>query len=249
MRLILTLNHDLKSDESMIGYREENKSRMLNIIIMDESLYDKWAYLEFQINNGAKYTTERLPIENGMINYILPNGLLYEEGSLKVQVIFRYEEDWVWKSSVKKFIVEKSICAGEDIAIEHPDLVLKLERVVEEVGQTQKELTGEVNQALTTLNTKLTEAEEVVNQALTTLNAALKDAEDFLGSVVGEINEKIAFAEQNELNRMNNEDQRQSNEIVRQETVSRLETEFNEMKEHVDGAIQTAIYDAWDGEY
>ena len=123
MRLILNKNHDLKSDESLIGYSQENLSENINIAVMDSALYDKWAFLEFQVNDGDTYVTPRLEVDNGMINYPLPNGLLYETGTLKVQVVFRYENDWVWKSSIKKFNIEKSINADDELVKQYPDFI------------------------------------------------------------------------------------------------------------------------------
>lgn len=119
MKLFLTKNRILKGDSSLIGYCRENKCECLNIQVMDQSLWTKQAYLEFQVNENEKYTTEALDMTSGVISYPVPNGLLIEHGNLKMQVVIR-DEEMVWKSSIKIFTIDKSICAGDDVVIEYP---------------------------------------------------------------------------------------------------------------------------------
>lgn len=119
MKLFLTKNRILKGDSSLIGYCRENKCECLNIQVMDSSLWTKQAFLEFQVNEGEKYTTEALDMSSGVISYKVPNGLLIEKGKLKMQVVIR-DGEVVQKSSIKEFTINEAICAGDDVVIEYP---------------------------------------------------------------------------------------------------------------------------------
>lgn len=135
MQLILTQNRILKCDSFKIGYCKENNSECLEITIEDETLHSKTAFLEFQVNEGATYTTEGLEIVEGVISYKVPNGLLSEKGFLYLQVVLRDAENNVIKSNVKQFVIDRSICAGDDLALQYPDLISELNKKLEEIEQ------------------------------------------------------------------------------------------------------------------
>lgn len=133
MRLTLNSNCVLKSDRLSVGYCEENKAETLNIFIQNEKLYDKEIRLEFQVNNGKKYTTEELELLDGHIEYSLPNGLLSESGTLSLQLVFRDQNGLVKKSNVLKLHIHKSICAGDDLVKEYPDFIGEAQEVINEL--------------------------------------------------------------------------------------------------------------------
>lgn len=138
MILQLDSNHNLNKALNRIGVDSENDTDELTIFIEDTSLWSFIPYLEFMVN-GEKYSTEALEInqEDGSFSYKLPNGIL-KEGVLEAQVVLRKQDgdkQYIWKSVVKKFVVEKSINAGEEIAEEYPDFILVAQELIDKLEE------------------------------------------------------------------------------------------------------------------
>lgn len=230
MNLVLTYNKTLKCAEytggCIVGYCEENKSTTLSIKIFDSDLRTKWAFLEFQINNGDKYTTGQLDIdEDGVINYTLPNGLLYEKGTLYVQLVFRYENDWVKKSSILKLEVKESICAGENSAAEFPDFINESVKVVAECKEMFDEITkNDEDRKQAEALRQLNELDRISKEQIREQNEATRIANE--QAKVSNENERIAKEQErvsaeetrqvNEETRIANESVRETNETTRQ---------------------------------
>ena len=133
MELTLTSKHELLGSDYFIGVDNENISEQLIINIEPEELLDKWAYIEFQVNEGNKYNTPRLDIVDRQIIYDLPNGLL-EKGYVKIQAIFRDDTNFLWKSFEKKFHVSNAINACQNLPEEYPDFITEAQKLLDEVS-------------------------------------------------------------------------------------------------------------------
>lgn len=144
MILILDSKHVLnggkiigESNGKNIGVDAENYTERLDITIEEEELWTYKAYIEFETENGDKYSTSELPIVEGVISYELPNGILIE-GNLDVQVVLRKkidEKDYVWKSQVKTFYVTRSVNASEEIEKEYPDFITEAEELIDKLEE------------------------------------------------------------------------------------------------------------------
>ena len=137
MILILDSKHALNGGKS-IGVDSENYTETLNITLEDETLWSYRAYIEFETEEGEKYSTEELAIsENGSFSYELPNGLL-KEGDLDVQVVLRKQvndKDYVWKSQVKTLIVTRSVNAGDVLQEEYPDFLAQVQELIDKLEE------------------------------------------------------------------------------------------------------------------
>lgn len=154
--MILTIDktHELKGNGYLLGVDGENGSEQLIIKVENEALLDKWVYIEFEKDNGEKFTTERLSVVGGQIVYDIPNGLL-PQGHVKVQVIFRDADGFVWKSFVRQFAVDKSLNASDNLPIEYPDFIGEAQKLLDEIS-VESEKVDEVI---------ATEAERAKNEA------------------------------------------------------------------------------------
>lgn len=137
MILILDSKHVLNGGKS-IGVDSENFTETLTISIEDENLWSYRPYIEFETEDGAKYSTEELTIsDTGNFSYELPNGIL-KEGNLDVQVILRKQangKDYVWKSQVKTFLVTRSVNASDYLEEEYPDFLSEVQALYDELEE------------------------------------------------------------------------------------------------------------------
>ena len=140
MQLKLTKDRILQSDSCRIGYCKENNSECLNIQIEDEALHYRRAYIEFQVNDGKTYTTDALEIVNGVVSYSVPNGLVSEAGFLYMQVVLRDDENNVSKSNVIMFTIDKAINAEDDLVVEYPDLINRINETLNKVDNQEEEI-------------------------------------------------------------------------------------------------------------
>lgn len=144
MILYLKKDHTIKAHGVVLGVDEENKSEVIHVYIEDTALYDKWAYIEFVLENGVEFLTTRLEIENGAIHYVIPNSIMVN-GFLKVQVVFRDSTEWIWKSFVKQFVVRNSLNVGDDVAEENPDFITDAQRILDEAQQAVIDVDNKVD--------------------------------------------------------------------------------------------------------
>ena len=130
--MILTLkkDHVLLSNTKTLGLDNENKSEFIDILIEDQSFYNKWAYIEFSFPKGTKFLTPRLEIIDGKIHYEVPNSLMIA-GYLLIQIVFRDGSNWIWKSFVFQATVIPSINAVNEVEREHPDFINEAQKVLD----------------------------------------------------------------------------------------------------------------------
>lgn len=146
MKLTLKKDHSLITKEKVIGVSEENRSEVLIIAIEDESLFEKWAYIEFVLDTGVSFLTTRLDIVDGTITYVIPNSIMVS-GYLKIQVVFRDASEWVWKSFIKQVIVRNALNVGDEIAEENPDFITDAQRILDEVEEKIIEVDNKVDKS------------------------------------------------------------------------------------------------------
>lgn len=157
INIYLNKNRTYSCDNLIIGKTYENEATKL-WFMLDEEMYDKDFYLEFEKIDGAKFSTPKLEIleeylteEDGgtigitikYVEYAIPNSLLDVPGDLKVEAILR-KNGTVFKTYTMKFTVLNSINASEDMPEEYPDFISEAQKVLDET----KEVLGDVEKAL-----------------------------------------------------------------------------------------------------
>ena len=126
-------DHSFNCTVTALGRAGENNISQLEITIPQE-LTDFDAYLDFKKHKGETVRTERLNIEGDKIEYDIPLGLLDQNGNIEVQLILQDENGYVWKSTVKKFTVLKSINAVDDIP-EKEDFITRAQKLLDELSK------------------------------------------------------------------------------------------------------------------
>ena len=123
-------DHSFVCSVVTLGRTGENAVSQLEINIPEE-LNNFWAYLDFKKASGKTFKTPRLAIDNNKIEYDIPGGLLDESGNIEVQLVLESENGEVWKSATKKFVVLKSIDAGDDIP-EAESFISEAQKILDE---------------------------------------------------------------------------------------------------------------------
>lgn len=159
MKIDIYLNNDRNYSCSnlIIGKTYENEATKL-WFMLDEKMYDKDFYLEFEKVDGTKFSTPKLEIQEEVIEevlegvtgltikyveYAIPNSLLDIAGDLKVEVVLR-KDGTVFKTYTIKFTILNSINASENMPEEYPDFISEAQKVLDET----KEVLGDVEKAL-----------------------------------------------------------------------------------------------------
>ena len=216
MKLTLTSKHELLGSGYFIGVDDENRSDQLIVNIQYEALLDKWAYIEFQVNDDQKYMTQKLDIVDEKIVYDIPNGLL-KEGHVKVQVVFRDADGYVWKSFTRRFIVSDSIRACDNLPDEYPDFIGEAQKLLDEIEiQADK-----VDEVLITEEER--KAAEIARQTAETTRINNENTR-----VSSETTRKTAETE-----RIANENTRIANEAGRVSAEQTRQTTFNGWKDNL----------------
>lgn len=129
----LTKDHIYICNGGVIGRSGENECTQLEITL-DECLCDKWVYIDFIKPDGTTYKTPKLDIVNNKVIYDIPNALLDQKGTLKVQVVLQNDEGEIWKSNIKTYGVNPSINATDDIP-NQDDFITEAQRLLNEVEE------------------------------------------------------------------------------------------------------------------
>ena len=137
----LTKEHIYECSMNVIGRSGENECTQLEIAL-DECLCDYWVYLDFIKPDGTTYKTAKLEIVDNKITYDLPNTLLSQNGTLKVQVVLQNENSEIWKSTIKSYTVFTSINATDDIP-NQDDFITEAQRLLNEVEEGLTPTIGE----------------------------------------------------------------------------------------------------------
>lgn len=146
----MTINVYLNNDRTyecnnlIIGKTYENEATKL-WFVLDEEMYDKDFYLEFEKIDGTKFSTPKLEIKEEVVEdvlegvtgltlkyveYAIPNSLLDIAGDLKVEVVLR-KDGTVFKTYTMKFTILNSINASEDMPNQYPDFISEAQKVID----------------------------------------------------------------------------------------------------------------------
>lgn len=126
-------NHFYICSGNLIGRSGENECTQLEITLA-ECLCNYWVYLDFIKPDGTTYKTAKLEVIDNKITYDLPNVLLSQNGTLKVQVVLQNEKGEVWKSNIKSYNVFPSINATDDIP-NQDDFITEAQKLLNEVEE------------------------------------------------------------------------------------------------------------------
>lgn len=122
-------DHSYNCTAVAIGRAGENNITQLEITIPEE-LGGFWAYLDFKKPKGDTFKSPRLDVVNNVIEYDMPAGLLNETGNLEAQLVLQNASGEIWKSTVKKYVVLKSIDATDDIP-EQEDFITRAQKLLD----------------------------------------------------------------------------------------------------------------------
>ena len=137
-------DHSFVCSVVTLGRTGENAVSQLEINIPEE-LNNFWAYLDFKKSSGKTFKTPRLTIDNNKIEYDIPGGLLDESGNIEIQLVLESEKGEVWKSATKKFVVLKSIDAGNDIP-EAESFISEAQKILDETVETTNAFMAEMKE-------------------------------------------------------------------------------------------------------
>ena len=158
-------NHTFESSDNIIGRAGEGGTTRFEITI-PKKLTGCSVYLDFEKPNGEKLRTPRLDNENGRAIYDVVQYLLTDAGEIKVQAVLITDGGKTWKSSKKKYHIQKSINALEDVPNKE-DFMSGLQRLVNELDGNFENI---VNEALNRLPDG--DYENIVNAVLNRLPIA-----------------------------------------------------------------------------
>lgn len=136
-------DHFLKCSTYSIARNGEGLTPCLSISI-PENLSKYWAYLDFKKPNGETFKTTNIQVADGKIEYNIPHAVLDNEGKLEVQVVFQNENNEIWKSYVKEFVVRYSINATDDIP-DKQDFITEAQKILDEAVDTAKSVEERAN--------------------------------------------------------------------------------------------------------
>lgn len=131
-------DHNAESGTNTLGRAGEGYTTQLYITLPEELLGFN-AYLDFEKPNGETIRTPKLEVTDGVAFYDVSPYILSEHGELKVQFVLQGENGEIWKSSIKRYIVQKSINAVEDIP-EKEDFITEAQKVLDALSQEVAEV-------------------------------------------------------------------------------------------------------------
>lgn len=130
-KILVNLNtdHTFECAVDIIGREGEGGTTQLELTI-PEKLIGCSVYLDFEKPNGETLRTPKLKIENGKAVYDVVQYLLTDEGEIKAQAVLITGDGKIWKSSKKKYFIQNSINALEEIP-EKEDFFIVTTRMLE----------------------------------------------------------------------------------------------------------------------
>lgn len=125
-------DHNYECGTNILGRAGEGDITRLKITI-PEALASYDAYLDFEKPNEERVRTPRLESTDGVAYYDVAPYLLTEHGELKVQLILQSSNGEIWKSSIKRYSIQKSINAVDDIP-DKEDFITEVQKLVDELS-------------------------------------------------------------------------------------------------------------------
>lgn len=138
IRVTVSADHTLECSTNVIGRAGESETAQFEIAV-PEKLRAWWTYVEFRKPNGETFRTANLEVaQTGIATYKVPLYLLSEDGEIEVQLVFQNEKGKIWKSATKKYIIDGSINATEEVPIKE-DFVAQAQALIDIInGEVQE---------------------------------------------------------------------------------------------------------------
>lgn len=135
-KILVALNadHTFECATTIIGREGEGNTSQF-VITVPEKLSGCSVYLDFEKPNGEKMRSPKLEMENGKAVYDVVPYLLTDDGEIKVQVVLQTDDGQIWKSSIKKYVNQKSINALEDVP-EKEDVFSEIQKSIDELEKS-----------------------------------------------------------------------------------------------------------------
>ena len=175
-------DHNTESGTNVLGREGEGNTSRLEINI-PEALRGCDIYIDFKKPDGETVRTPRLEVAGSVAYYDVPQFILTESGEIEIQLVFQSEDKEIWKSSVRKYTIQDSINAVNDIPNKE-DFITEAQKVLDE-------LSGEVNEIAKILSKDADFVSTVANgMDINKLQAKQDEALNTIDkTVVGAINE------------------------------------------------------------
>lgn len=133
----ISTDHNYECGTEILARAGEGSTTSL-YITLPEALLGYDTYLDFEKPNGETIRTPKLEATNGVASYDVSPYILTEHGELKVQLVLQGASGEVWKSSVKRYIIQKSINAVEAIP-DKEDFITQAQALIDELsGEVQE---------------------------------------------------------------------------------------------------------------
>jgi hypothetical protein len=138
----ITKSHIYDCATKRIGRKGENLSTCFEITL-DNDLVNLDVFMEFLKPNGESLATPKLELINNVATYDVPLYLLDTAGELKAQIVLRNTETGkVWKTYIKKYLIEDGICACDDIP-DKEDWITHAENLLDQIEKGLTPTIGE----------------------------------------------------------------------------------------------------------
>ena len=152
----LSTDHAVECDDTILGRAGEGNVTRLEITI-PEKLHGYSVYIDFETPSGETFRTPKLSVSGDVAYYDVVPYLLSIAGEIKVQVVFSNDSN-TWKSTKKKFHIQKSINASNDIP-EKEDFIYELQKILDEFS-------GEIPEIVEALSNDEEFLKNVANKSL-----------------------------------------------------------------------------------
>lgn len=129
--IIIDERGTVKKDIAILANEGENLSKSF-VILLPNSIKDKWLYVEFEKPNGDKFASERLEAVGNYLTYDITNQLTVT-GKLVCQVVAKNADSVIWKSNKFDFTITSSINATEQVATSRPDVLADLQKQIDNI--------------------------------------------------------------------------------------------------------------------
>ena len=164
-------DHNCESGANILGRAGEGYTTTLKMAI-PEALANYSAYLDFEKPNGEKVRTPKLEVRDGIAYYNVSPYILTEHGELKVQFVVQGSNGEIWKSSVKKYTIDKSLNAVDDIP-DKEDFITDAQNLIDTLHQEKETFTAEAQKVIDELSQEVAEIAETLSNDSDFVNSVM----------------------------------------------------------------------------
>lgn len=226
----ITKNHIYDCSVRRIGRKGENISSRFEIIL-DNDLVGLEVFMEFKKPNGETLVTPRLDLIDNVATYDIPLYLLDTEGELKAQIVLRDTETMeIWKTYVKKYYIDDSICASDDIPNKE-DWLTNAQRILDDIEDFKNDIDEEVKEENSNLEKFKTNIEKEVAQEFSNLEEFKTDMEKEVAQEFSDLEEYKTNMEKELMQEISNLENEVDNELVE------IQSEIDVLKEQFPSGV------------